>query len=263
MIFVILCPIRDFLTIVLDTVRRQGRLALMKKATEPTSTDTEAADTVYLQSVRTWMKTNHVSQSVLAEKLHLSLGSVRNWFCRRNAPRITEANRRKLDKIMAGIDEEKEKEMVWNFVRMPRSLTRLPLWCDAARVTISTFNDMQSEQARRFAEWATNIIMYAVEKQIEKFEKPEDIVDTLGKIDCFLPCTPKIRDKENFYLPVIYPTYRPVLVTMVSKTNARSKNSENSEAAFIANALTKAAEASLRREFEMKRKPHPRNASRQ
>ena len=247
----------------LDSEGKWCRLASMKKATEPTSNENEAAYTAYLQSVRTWMKANRVSQSVLAEKLHLSLGTVRNWFCSRNAPRITDVNRRLLDEIMAGIDAEKEKEPVWNFVRIPRSMTNLPLWCDAARVTTATFNDVQSEQTRRFAEWATNVIMRAVEKALNKYKEAQSIVDTVGALAAFLPCTPNGRDKENFYLPVIYPEYRPVLVTMVSKTNVRSKNSENSEALFIANALTKAAEASLRHEFEMKRKPLPRKGSKQ
>lgn len=252
-----------FMTIVLDMVRDQRRLALMTKALEPTSSRNGATDTAYLHSVRTWMKANHVSYNVLAGKLHLSPGSVRNWFCSRNAPRITEANRRLLDEIMAGTDAETERETVWNFVRMPRSMTNLPLWCDAARVTTATFNNVQSEQTRRFAEWATNVIMRAVEKALDKYKDAQHIVDTVGALDAFFPCTPNIRDKENFYLPVIYPAYRPVLVTMVSKTNVRSKNRENSEALFIANALTKAAEASLRHEFEMKRKPHPRRGSKQ
>lgn len=216
----------------------------MSTISGPEGEEPPPSNETYLRSVRAWMRTNHISFVALADMLHLSPGSVRNWFYQSNAPRITEKNKRAIDRIMARVEEEKNGQLNLAFVRVNRKDALIPLWCDAARVMDSNFSDLNSANARKFANWATATIMNAVTSAIADFEKSNDIMQTLGEIDAVLP---RGGEADAFYFPVLWPAYRPLLVSLVAKN--RNETAEE----FISKVLTEAAKKRLMEEMRERR----------
>ena len=121
-------------------------------------TDNEIDSAAFLGMLRAWMEDTGTTYRDLAEKLHLSAGTVKNWFCA-GTP-ITAKNRAYIREIMAA---PADGACYPHMIRIPRKLAHLPLWMEAAGVTVPAFTgpEAHAEQAHRFAEWATPVIMAA------------------------------------------------------------------------------------------------------
>lgn len=203
-------------------------------------TDNETDPAAFLGMLRAWMEDTGTTYRDLAEKLHLSAGTVKNWFCA-GTP-ITAKNRAYIREIMAApADGERYPHMI----RIPWELAHLPLWMEAAGVTTPAFTGPQAdaEQSRRFAEWATPVIMAAA-REAMKGQK-EGILIRMAK-DTSCAIFPGFSDAQttdtasSMCLPVLEGAYRPLFVAMAAGISGKE------EAAFIADALDKSAERVLK-----------------
>lgn len=203
-------------------------------------TDNETDPAAFLGMLRAWMEDTDTTYRDLAEKLHLSAGTVKNWFCA-GTP-ITAKNRAYIREIMAApADGERYPHMI----RIPRELAHLPLWMEAAGVTVPVFTGPQAdaEQSRRFAEWATPVIMAAA-RDAMKGQK-EGILIRMAK-DTSCAIFPGFSDAQttdtvsSMCLPVLEGAYRPLFVAMAAGITQKA------EAAFIADALDMSAETVLK-----------------
>ena len=202
----------------------------------------EAENAAYRNRLREWLVVNKVSYRTLAEKLGLSLGTVRNWFVKCNASPISEKNRIKIDQIMKGKEQEEEK-LTFPYVRVRRSLINIPMICDAAQVTISDFTNqnLNGPQVKKFAKWAASIIMKECKAHLSDICSNPDAFSAVAKsVDGFgfhslAEGADSLQDSKYFYVPVEYPPYNPIIVSLVS---AYCKDTEEK---FIAKALLKAA----------------------
>lgn len=203
-------------------------------------TDNETDPAAFLGMLRAWMEDTGTTYRDLAEKLHLSAGTVKNWFCA-GTP-ITAKNRAYIREIMAApADGERYPHMI----RIPRELAHLPLWTEAAGVTVPAFTgpEADAEQSRRFAEWATPVIMAAA-RDAMKGQK-EGILIRMAK-DTSSAIFPGFSDAQttdtasSMCLPVLEGAYRPLFVAMAAGIAGKA------EAVFIAGALDKSAESVLK-----------------
>ena len=204
----------------------------------PTDNDTDPA--AFLGMLRAWMEATGTTYRDLAEKLHLSAGTVKNWFCA-GTP-ITAKNRAYIREIMAApADGERYPHMI----RIPRELAHLPLWTEAAGVTVPAFTgpEADAEQSRRFAEWATPVIMAAARDALKG--QREGILIRMAK-DTSCAIFPGFSGGQttdtasSMCLPVLEGAYRPLFVAMAAGITQKA------EAAFIADALDKSAETILK-----------------
>ena len=207
-------------------------------------TDNETDPAAFLGMLRAWMENTGTTYRNLAEKLHLSAGTVKNWFCA-GTP-ITAKNRAYIREIMAAPADGSRYP---NMIRIPRKLAHLPLWMEAAGVTVPAFTgpEADAEQSRRFAEWATPVIMAAAREAMKG--QREGILIRMAK-DTSCAIFPGFSDAHttdnasSVCLPVLEGAYRPLFVAMAAGITRKA------EAAFIADALDKSAEAVLKARLE-------------
>ena len=186
------------------------------------------------------MKDSGTTYRDLAEKQHLSSGTVKNWLCA-GTP-ITAKNRAYIREIMAAPADGSRYP---NMIRIPRKLAHLPLWTEAAGVTVPAFTgpEADAEQARRFAEWATPVIMAAT-RDAMKNQKEGILIRISKETSCAI--FPGFSDAQtaatasSVCLPVLEGAYRPLFVAMAAGITHKA------EEAFIADALDKSAESILK-----------------
>lgn len=203
-------------------------------------TDNETDPAAFLGMLRAWMEDTGTTYRDLAEKLHLSAGTVKNWFCA-GTP-ITAKNRAYIREIMAA---PADGECYPHMIRIPRELAHLPLWMEAAGVTVPAFTgpEADAEQSRRFAEWATPVIMAAARDAMKS--QKEGILIRMAK-DTSCAIFPGFSDAQttdtatSVCLPVLEGAYRPLFVAMAAGITQKA------EAAFIADALDESAESVLK-----------------
>lgn len=203
-------------------------------------TDNEIDSAAFLEMLRAWMKDSGTTYRDLAEKLHLSSGTVKNWLCAGKP--ITAKNRAYIREIMAApADGERYPHMI----RIPRELAHLPLWTEAAGVTVPAFTgpEADAEQSRRFAEWATPVIMAAA-RDAMKTQKEGTLIRMSKKTSCAIfPGFSNAQAADtatSVCLPVLEGAYRPLFVSMAAGITGKE------ETDFIAEALDHAAEAVLK-----------------
>lgn len=203
-------------------------------------TDNEIDSAAFLGMLRAWMKDSGTTYRDLAEKLHLSSGTVKNWLCAGKP--ITAKNRAYIQEIMAAPADGSRYP---NMIRIPRKLAHLPLWMEAAGVTVPAFTgpEADAEQARRFAEWATPVIMSAA-REAMKSQKEGILIRMSKETSCAIypgfSDTRAADTASSVCLPVLEGAYRPLFVAMAAGITRKA------EAAFIADALDQAAEAVLK-----------------
>lgn len=203
-------------------------------------TDNEIDSAAFLGMLRAWMKDSGTTYRDLAEKLHLSSGTVKNWLCAGKP--ITAKNRAYIQEIMAAPADGSRYP---NMIRILRELALLPLWTEAAGVTVPAFTgpEADAEQARRFDEWATPVIMSAARDAMKG--QREGILIRMAK-DTSCAIFPGFSDAQttdtasSVCLPVLEGAYRPLFVAMAAGIAGKA------EAAFIADALDMSAETILK-----------------
>lgn len=205
-----------------------------------TPTDNETDSAAFLGMLRAWMKDSGTTYRDLAEKLHLSSGTVKNWLCAGKP--ITAKNRAYIREIMAAPADGSRYP---NMIRIPRKLAHLPLWMEAAGVTVPAFTgpEADAEQARRFAEWATPVIMSAAREAMKGQKEGVLIRMAKGASCAIFPGTSDAQTSgpaSSVCLPVLEGAYRPLFVAMAAGITGKE------EAAFIADALNKSAETVLK-----------------